>query len=273
MSRRSDLAHLGAVVALVGACGGPAAAQSAGADSSAELAKKLANPISSMVSVPFQENVDFGIGADEGWKSTLNFQPVIPFQLGEDWNLITRTIIPIVAQHDVAGRGDQFGLGDTLQSFFFSPSHPGPGGIIWGAGPVVQYRTETDSRLGTGKWGIGPTAVVLKQSGHNTFGLLANHVWSVAGDDERPDLSVTFLQPFVSHTTARAATFSLNVESSYDWKAKQWVLPVIVQATQLTRFGRQPVSLGAGLRYYAARPEGGSEWGVRLIMTFVFAKP
>ncbi len=240
--------------------------------SSEELAKKLANPISSMISVPFQENVDFGIGPENGVKSTLNFQPVIPIALSKNWNLITRTVVPIIYQHEVVGNNSQLGLGDTVQSFFFSPVKPGPGGIIWGAGPVVQYRTETRKELGSGKWGAGPTIVIVKQAGHNTIGALVNHIWSVAGDDRRPDVSVTFLQPFISHTTARAATFTLSTESSYDWKAKQWVVPVIVSGSQLTHIGKQPISLGGGLRYYAVRPQGGPHWGIRLLATLIFAK-
>jgi hypothetical protein len=252
----------------------PAQAQEhpAGQDSPQELAKKLANPISSVISVPFQENIDFGIGDRKGVKSTLNVQPVIPIALSSDWNLITRTIVPIIYQDDVAGRSSQFGLGDTVQSFFFSPVKPGPGGIIWGAGPVIQYRTESDARLGTGKWGAGATIVVVKQSGHDTFGFLANHLWSVAGDNHRPDVSATFLQPFMSHTTTKAATFTLSAESSYDWVGKHWVVPIVASASQLTHMGKQPISVGGGLRYYVEKPRGGPDWGARLIFTMLFPK-
>lgn len=244
----------------------------AGAQADAqELAKKLSNPISSMISVPFQENLDFGIGPEDGMRSTLNFQPVIPVALGKDWNVIIRTIVPIIYQNDVTAAGEsEFGLGGTTQSFFFSPTKPGPGGIIWGAGPAFLYRTETDRTLGAGKWGAGPTVVALKQMGHDTVGLLANHIWSITGDDSRPDVSSTFLQPFFAHTTASATTFTVNLESTYDWVGEEWTVPANFQITQLLKMGNQPVSVGGGFKYYAARPEGGPDWGVRLIFTLLF---
>ena len=150
-----------------------------------DLAKQLANPVSSLISVPLQNNFDFGIGPDEdGFRYTLNVQPVIPISLTPEWNLISRTILPIIYQDEIfPGSGDQFGLGDTLQSLFLSPAKPGPGGLIWGVGPVLLLPTGTDDLLGGEKWGAGPTAVALVQHGPWTVGFLGNHVWSFAGDD------------------------------------------------------------------------------------------
>ncbi len=253
----------------------PSAAEApAGEQASAqELAKKLSNPVSSMISVPFQENIDFGIGPEDGVRSTLNFQPVIPVPLGEDWNVIIRTIVPITYQNDVTAPGkSEFGLGGITQSFFFSPTKPGPGGIIWGAGPAFLYRTEIDRALGAGKWGAGPTVVALKQMGHDTVGLLANHIWSIGGDEDRADVSSTFLQPFFAHTTSSATTFTVNLESTYDWVGEEWTVPANFQITQLVKLDGQPVSVGGGFKYYAAKPEGGPDWGVRLIFTLLFPR-
>ena len=241
------------------------------AASSEDLSKQLNNPVSNLISVPFQENIDFSVGPDEGTRSVLNVQPVVPFAISEKWSLIVRTIMPITYQDDVIPDSDQFGLGDVTQSFFFSPK-PGPGGIVWAVGPVFVYPTSTSRFLGGDKWGAGPTALVLKQTGGDTVGILANHVWSVAGDGDRADISTTFLQPFFSHTTKAHTTFGINAESTYDWKGKHWTVPVNLTVTQLTHMGKQPVSVGGGVRYYASAPRDGPNWGVRLIFTMLFPK-
>lgn len=249
-------------------------APSARAADDEALAKKLSNPIANLISVPIQLNSDFGIGENDGQRHTANIQPVVPISLNKDWNLISRTIVPIVYQNDVVNDGSwsQFGLGDTLASGFFSPKAPGVGGIIWGVGPVVLLPTGTNDSLGGERWGAGPTGVVLKQDGPWTVGVLANHVWSFAGEDDRDDINATFLQPFVSYTTPTAFTLSVNTESTYDWEGSQWTVPINVVGSQLLKLGEQPVSIGLGGRYYAEAPSGGPEWGVRVVFTFLFPK-
>lgn len=245
-----------------------------GQDSSADLAKKLSNPVASLISVPFQFNYDRSIGPDDGERLTVNFQPVVPISLNEDWNVISRTILPITWQSDIAGpSGEQFGLGDITQSFFFSPKEPTSNGIIWGVGPAFLIPTATDTLLGGGKWGAGPTAVVLRQSGGWTVGALGNHIWSFAGQSDREDISSTFLQPFVSYTTADAWTFTLNTESTYNWETSEWSVPVNFTVGKLVKFGNQPISLTGGVRYWADSPEGGpSGFGARFVATFLFPK-
>lgn len=237
-----------------------------------DLAQQLANPISSLISVPFQSNWDFGIGPEEASRYTLNIQPVVPVSLDEEWNLIVRTIVPVIdAESPAAGVPGASGLGDIVQSFFFSPVDPVNGWII-GAGPAFLYPSASDSLLGSEKWGAGPTVVALKQEGPWTYGALVNHLASFAGDDARTDVDATFLQPFVSYITPAKTTYTLNSESTYDWERDQWLIPVNAIVSQLVVVGDQPVQLSLGARYYAEGPDGGPEWGIRAAVTLLFPR-
>lgn len=250
----------------------PARAQG---DEAAELAKKLANPVASLISVPVQYNYDEYGGANDGAEvHVLNIQPVIPFSLNEDWNLITRTIVPLIDRQDFPlSAMNESGLGDIVASQFFSPKSPTAGGWIWGVGPVELLPTATDHVLGGERWGLGPTAVALKQTGPWTVGILANHIWSVAGDDDRDDVNATFLQPFVSYVTKTKTTIGMNTEATYDWVNDQWSVPVIAQVAQLFKIGPQILQLAVGAKYWAESPDNGPEdWGLRVQLTFLFPK-
>ena len=242
----------------------------------ADLAKATLNPVADLMSVPFQFNYDDGIGpTGDGHRTTLNIQPVIPISLNDDWNLISRTIVPLIDQEDILpnGAADASGIGDVVQSLFFSPKRPTAGGWIWGAGPVFLLPTASDNLLGSEQWGLGPTAVVLKQEKGWTYGALANHVWSVSGDDSRNDISASLLQPFLSYTTRSFTSFGINTESTYDWEAEQWSVPINLTATQLLKVGQQPLSIQAGARYWAESPANAAEgWGFRLTVTLLFPK-
>jgi hypothetical protein len=269
---------LTAVVLLVaGWCINPSSAgegdtsEGAAGSEAAELAKKLQNPVADLISVPIQNNWDFGIGPEDALRYTANVQPVIPISLNENLNLITRTIVPIIyAEAPVVGGDNETGLGDILQSFFLSPKKP-VGGWIVGVGPAFLYPSATDSTLGSGEWGAGPTAVLLRQEKGWTYGALVNHVWSFAGwgDDS---VSATFLQPFVSFTTKQQTTLGLNTESTYDWTHSEWTVPLNLMLSQLVKIGKQPVQFQIGGRYYADKPEGGPDWGLRFTVTFLFPK-
>lgn len=255
-----------AAAALAGGLAGPALAQ----QDAAEMAKKLANPVASLISVPLQFNWDGGYGAADGDKAYVNIQPVVPFDLSQDWNLISRTILPVAWQHDVVPDETQFGLGDTVQSLFFSPKAP-TRGVIWGIGPVALLPTATDDALGSGKFGLGPTGVALVQNGPWTFGALANHIWSVAGEGSRAEVNATFVQPFVNYTTPGATSFFLNTETTYDWSSEQWAVPINAGVNQLFSAGGQMMQAGVGLRWWAESPRGGPEGiGVRATLVFLF---
>ena len=237
----------------------------------AELAKKLQNPIASLVSVPIQNNWDFGIGPANAMKYTANIQPVVPLTLNKDWNLIIRTILPVIyAESPVKDGSDKSGLGDITQSFFLSPKAP-VGGWILGAGPVALWPTATDGALGSGKWGAGPTIVALRQEHGFTYGILANQIWSYTGWGSQ-NVNATFLQPFVSYTTKTYTTLGVNTESTYNWQASQWSVPLNFTVQQLVKIGKQPIAFQFGYRYYADGPNGGPDWGLRFAVTLLFPK-
>lgn len=249
-----------------------AAAPAPGGDDTAELAKKLANPVASLISFPLQSNFDFRMGAGNGWRYTLNVQPVIPIALSPKWNLISRTIIPLIHQGNVTGPGQsQSGFGDITQSLFFSPNKSEP--FIWAVGPVFLVPTATNANLGTQKFGIGPTVLVLKQQHGWTIGFLGNHIWSVAGKSSRAPVNSTFVQPFLSYSTRDGWTYGINTESTYDWTRNAWSIPIIPSVSKLVRFGKQPVSFGGGVKCWVTTASGGPETcSLRVIVTALFPK-
>ncbi|GGD37772.1 hypothetical protein [Pseudoxanthomonas indica] len=236
-----------------------------------DLSRLPANPIATLVSLPLQYNHDVGIGRDgRGSRDTLNVQPVFPIGLGGDWNLISRSVVPVI-HHRTASGSTIRGVGDATQSFFLSPAAPTRAGWTWGVGPVLRLPTASDDRLGFGQWGAGPTAVALKKTGNGWIvGALANHVWSISGDSHRPPISMSFVQPFVSRGFAGGRSLSANIESTYDWRRQHWLVPVNVLVGQMIPLHDKRVNLQAGVRYHAASRALGPDWGVRVMVTLLF---
>jgi len=252
-----------------------AALPAAADDEEAELAKKTLNPVASLISLPLKLDYNSNLGpVESGDQTVLTVQPVIPVSIGEDWNLISRTIIPVISLHNIVpGAGTQQGLGDTTAQFYFSPKKPTDSGWIWGVGPQFQLPTGA-SAFTAGKWGAGPTAVVLKQQNGFTYGVLTNQIWSISGDSQKSDYSNFYVQPFLAFTTKTYTTAGINTESNYNWKAKQWSVPVNLTLTQILKVGKQPISLQVGARYWADTPDGvgPKDWGYRFQLTLLFPK-
>ena len=250
----------------------PSAGVAPGDTGSADLAQQLQNPVADLISVPLQFNYDEAFGERDGGRLTRNVQPVIPFSISDEWNVISRTIVPVLyAESAFAGDDSGFALGDTLQSLFLSPKKP-VGGWVLGVGPVALLPTGTEPGLRGEQLGLGVTGVALRQRGGWTYGALTNHVWGVTDPDGIDRVSASFVQPFVTYTWPSATTLALNAEMTYDWNESELTLPFNLVVSQLTTLAGRPVTFFVGGRYYADAPAGGPEWGVRFGMTFLFPK-
>ena len=234
------------------------------ADESEELAKKLSNPISDLVSVPFQFNWYQHVGPLELSTFILNVQPVIPLKLNDRWNLILRIIVPFIGQPPLFdGDVSTFGVGDMTTSFFFSPRNNS--GFTWGVGPVFETPSSYQPTIGNGHYSIGPTAVALQQTGKWTIGILWNQVWSVAGDERRQDVNQMFLQPFLAYQATKTVTLNVNSETTANWEAHddRWTVPVLFAVSKLNKFGPFPASYQLGLAFFPKHPDLGPTWNIR----------
>lgn len=221
----------------------------------ADLAQQLANPIAAIISVPFQLNFDQNLGPNEnGERTTLNFQPIIPFGLDNGANVVTRTIVPYVWQEDVVPGTSQQGFGDISLNAWYSQTTQN--NLTWGVGPTVLVPTY--SSVSGDTWGAGITGIVLKVEGPWTYGGLASHTWDVESSPTTP-INSTFLQPFVAYSTTNAWTFSLQSESTYDWEDNEWNIPVNVSVSKLAPVGKVPVNWQLGFGYWADSPPDGPE--------------
>ncbi len=266
---------LAGLVAFALAVTAPAVAQSP-----EELAKKLANPVASLISFPLQNNFDLnyrGAQIDGGYKYTINIQPVIPITLNKNWNLISRTVLPFAQQSNTTGPGEvTTGLADTLQSFFFSPAEPSKKlGLIWGVGPAILIPTGTNTYFGGEKWAMGPTIVVLKQTGPWTYGLLANQLWQLGGKGtpgEPTVINSMFLQPFLARAYKGGFSWTLNTEYTQNWAADFSLGSINFTVNQIFPVFGQLVQVAFGPKYFYGSAAVRARWGVRLNLVFLFPK-
>jgi hypothetical protein len=244
--------------------------------SDADLAKQLSNPLASLVSVPFQFNWEQGVGYQDGTRTVLNVQPVVPFEFSDKWNLIGRWIMPFISQPPLTtGAESSYGLSDILFSGFFSPRTQSA--WTWGVGPALSLPMTSDPTLGSGQWSAGPTIVMLKQAGHWTYGFLANHLWSFhsTSDIDRAKVDKTFLQPFLAYNTPHAITFTVQSEATYDHEAasgQKWTVPVSLQVSKVSRFGPFPFQMSGGWGYFVDSPDMGPDRKIRIVFSVLLPR-
>src|SRR5271154_538512 len=242
--------------------------------STSDLQKAVQNPVASLISVPIQNNNNFGIGPNDRTQDVLNIQPVIPVRITPNWTLITRIIQPIVWQpYSSEPTGGQYGFGDMNPTFFLSPAKPGK--VIWGAGPAFVIPTATDQILGQGKLSMGPSVVALIQPKKWTIGALVNNVWSVAGSGGRPAVNQMTLQYFVNYNLNKGYYISVSPILTANWRASRgnvWTVPFGGGIGRIMKLGFQPVNLSAAFYGNPIRPSGTSSWSMRLQIAFLFPK-
>ncbi len=255
-----------------------AAEPEAGSAAAAEaLQKATQNPVASLISVPVQDNTNFGVNPGYRNQNVLNIQPVIPIGISKDWNLLVRWIAPIVYQPvnaPGAPETGEYGLGDMVPTFFLSPKKPGK--LIWGVGPVFQLPTATNTYLGQGKLGIGPSIVLLTQPGHWTLGILANNVWSIAGNGYRPDVNQFLLQYFINYNLKKGWIITWQPTLTANWEATnqqgQWTVPFGGGIGRIMKLGNQPVLLTTQFYGNAVHPQSTPAWSMKLQISFLFPK-
>ena len=244
-----------------------------GQEGETELAKKTQNPVSDLISLPFQNNTNFHFGPEEETQNILNIQPVWPVKLNENWNLVTRTIVPIVSQPGMTPADDRVnGLGDTTFTGFFSPSAPGK--IIWGVGPILLMPTASEDELGSDKWGAGGSVVFLTMRGPWVLGSLLSNVWSFAGSGDS-DINLFTWQYFINYNLARGWYLTTAPIITSNWEAdsdNRWTVPFGGGAGRVFRVGKQPINTQVSAYYNVEKPEFGPDWQLRLQLQLLFPK-
>ncbi len=243
------------------------------AKSNSDLAKAAQNPIANMISLPLQNNTNMGVGAKNETQNILNIQPMIPLSINDDWNVITRTIIPVISQPDVlTNDGRTNGIGDTNFTAFFSPNNSGA--LTWGVGPTFILPTASDDALGADKWAAGLSAVFLTMPGNWVVGSLFSNVWSVGGSGKE-DINLFTWQYFVNYNLPEGWYLTSAPIITANWEAgsdEQWTIPLGAGVGKVFRIGKQPVNAQVSAYKNIESPTYGADWQLRIQLQFLFPK-
>ena len=244
--------------------------------SAEELAKLAQNPVGNLISLPFQNNTNLNYGPDKGTQNILNIQPVIPVSISDDWNIITRTILPVIWQPSLGPAIDSnTGIGDTTFTAFLSPAKPGE--WIWGAGPVVQLPTNSNAALGNKNWGMGASFVGLHLAHGDpwVYGALVNNVWSLTSNKQGGSYSNGLIQPFVNYNFEGGFYLTSAPIWTVDWKAdggNQWTVPLGGGVGKIFHLGKLPVNTQISAYYNVVKPDFGANWQIRAQVQLMFPK-
>jgi hypothetical protein len=244
--------------------------------SAEELAKLAQNPVGNLISLPFQNNTNLNFGPEKATQNILNIQPVIPISIDNDWNIITRTILPVISQPPL-GPGDNRtnGTGDLQLSAFLSPANPGH--WIWGAGAILQMPTNSNAELGNKNWGLGPTFVVLHLDHDDpwVYGMLLNNVWSVTSDKQGGSYNNGLIQPFVNYNFEGGFYLTSAPLLTVDWKAnsgQQWTVPLGGGFGRVFKINGQGYSAAVQAFYNVVHPDNAANWQFRAYLALLFPK-
>jgi len=239
-----------------------------------DLARKMQNPVSDRISFSFEDKINFGVGLNNDVQNILNIKSLYSFNLGDNWNLINRTIVPVVDQPElVPGSGDQFGLGDISSTFFLMPRSSRF--AIFGIGPTVSFPTATDEALGTRKWGVGPAAVAVIMPGRWVIGALVANLWSVGGDSNRKDINSMTIQPFVFYNFPNGWYIVSSPIIRAVWTSDsddRWIVPLGGGVGNIFEIGKQKMNASVQAFYNVEKPEAVADWSLRLQLQFLFPK-
>jgi hypothetical protein len=240
------------------------------------LVRAAKNPLANLTNVQFIYDANLDTGARDKTQHVLNIQPVIPFAVSTDWSLITRTIIPLIAQAgQSAGEGWSRGSGDTQLSALLSPAHTGQ--LVWGIGSAFQIPSASRDALGQGRWAAGPTAGALWLGKQWTVGGLVSNVWSFGGAHGRAAINQMQLEPMITYNFEGNPNRYLSSSPTIiaNWNAsgrERWTVPLSLGIGQLVKFGSQSVNLQATAYYNIVRPADASSWTLELQVQFLFPK-
>jgi len=233
-----------------------------------ELEREDQNPLSRFAKVQFEDNAQFGFGPDNEVLNFFRVQPVMPFHLNQNWDLVTRLIIPVVHQPFPESTD---GLSDINVQLFLTPAQTGK--FIWGVGPAFILPTATDELIGTEKWSAGPAAAAVYINGPWLIGVVAQNVISFAGDDSRDDVNAMTVRPTINYNFPNGWYLSSSPSIAANWKAdskNRWFVPMGGGVGKVFHVGGQKMSALFESYYHVVSPEIGPDWQMRLQISFLY---